>query len=99
MNKLALQEIDFYRLRDEVAGYCITQEGKDSFLQREPLTDSKKIEQLKNLSREWNVYLSAKKLNLLQTNDLLTILEKIVATAPSSKYEKRVRTILAKVER
>ena len=59
MNKLALQEIDFYRLRDEVAGYCITQEGKDSFLQREPLTDSKKIEQLKNLSREWNVYLSA----------------------------------------
>ncbi|MBP5601782.1 MAG: Smr/MutS family protein [Treponema sp.] len=59
MNKLALQEIDFYRLRDEVAGYCITQEGKDSFLQREPLTDSKKIEQLKNLSREWTVYLSA----------------------------------------
>ena len=59
MNSLALQEIDFYRLRDEVSGYCITEEARNSFLQREPLTDSKKIEQLKNLSREWTVFLSA----------------------------------------
>ena len=59
MNRQALQEIDFYRLRDEVAAYCITEEGKQSFLQREPLTDSKKLEHLKNLSREWNVFLSA----------------------------------------
>ncbi len=59
MNKLALQEIDFYRIRNQVADYCLTQEGKDSFLQREPLTDSKKIEELKNLSREWTVFLSA----------------------------------------
>ncbi|MBR6341217.1 MAG: hypothetical protein IKR64_04885, partial [Treponema sp.] len=59
MNTLALQEIDFYRIRDEVAGYCVTQEGKDSFLQREPLTDSKQIEQLKNLSREWSAYIGA----------------------------------------
>ena len=59
MNRQALQEIDFYRLRDEVAGYCITQEGHASFLQREPLTESKKIEHLKNLSREWTVFLSA----------------------------------------
>ncbi len=59
MNSLALQEIDFYRLRDEVAGFCITEEARQSFLQREPLTDSKKIENLKNLSREWTVFLSA----------------------------------------
>ena len=59
MNSLALQEIDFYRLRDEVAGFCITEEARLSFLQREPLTDSKKIENLKNLSREWTVFLSA----------------------------------------
>lgn len=59
MNTLALQEIDFYRLRDEVAGYCITSEGHDSFIKREPLTDSRQIEQLKNLSREWTVFLGA----------------------------------------
>ena len=59
MNSNALHEIDFYRLRDQVAAYCITQEGKESFLQREPLTDSKQIENLKNLSREWSKYLSS----------------------------------------
>ena len=59
MNKLALQEIDFYRLRDHIASYCITQEGKDLLLKREPFSDSKQIEQLKNLSREWASYLSA----------------------------------------
>ena len=59
MNSNALHEIDFYRLCDQVAAYCITQEGKESFLQREPLTDSKQIENLKNLSREWSKYLSS----------------------------------------
>ena len=59
MNSNALQEIDFYRLRDQVASFCITQEGKESFLQREPFTDSKQIENLKNISREWSKYLSA----------------------------------------
>ena len=59
MNTNALQEIDYYRLRDQVAAFCITQEGKESFLQRQPLTDSKQIEGLKNLSREWSKYFSA----------------------------------------
>lgn len=65
MNKQALQEIDYYRVRDEVASYCITQEAKDSFLQREPFTESKQIENLKNLSREWSKYLSASRKNPL----------------------------------
>ncbi len=65
MNKQALQEIDFYRVRNEVASYCITQEAKDSFLLREPFTESKQIENLKNLSREWSKYLSASRKNPL----------------------------------
>ena len=63
MNKVALQEIDFYRVRDQVAAYCITGEAKDLFLQREPYTDQKQIELLKNLSREWAKYLSASRKN------------------------------------
>ena len=65
MNKQALQEIDYYRVRDEVASYCITQEAKNFFLQREPFTESKQIENLKNLSREWSKYLSASRKNPL----------------------------------
>ena len=63
MNKSALQEIDFYRVRDQVAAYCTTQEAKELFLQREPLTEQKQIELLKNLSREWAKYLSASRKN------------------------------------
>ena len=53
MNTKTLKEIDFFRIRDEVAGFCVSEEGKESLLSRLPLTDSKKIEKLKNMSREW----------------------------------------------
>ena len=59
MNKLALQEIDFYRIRDEVALSCLTEEGKQSFLQREPFTKAADCEKLKDISREWAKYISA----------------------------------------
>ena len=58
MNVKTLTEIDFFRIRDEVAGYCVSSEGKDSLLKREPLKKTEEIEKLKNLSREWGVYLS-----------------------------------------
>ena len=53
MNTKTLTEIDFFRIRDEVAGYCLSKEGQDSLLARLPLTDKGKIENLKNMSREW----------------------------------------------
>lgn len=58
MDKKTLSEIDYYRLREEVAGYCVSLEGKNSLLEREPLTNSNEIEKLKNLSREWCAYLN-----------------------------------------
>lgn len=58
MNVKTLTEIDFFRIRDEVVGYCVSSEGKDSLLKREPLKKTEEIEKLKNLSREWGVYLS-----------------------------------------
>ena len=58
MNEKTLSEIDFYRIREEVAGFCVTQEGKQSLLEREPLTSSKKIEFYKNAGREWVTYYS-----------------------------------------
>ncbi|MCR4735946.1 MAG: Smr/MutS family protein [Treponema sp.] len=59
MNKKTLSEIDFYRIRDEVASLCLSQEGRNAFLEREPLTEAGKIEELKNLSREWTSFFSA----------------------------------------
>ena len=63
MNQKTLNEIDFYRIRDEIAGYCVSPEGHEKLLQREPLRKIEEIENLKNLSREWTVFFSAGRSN------------------------------------
>ena len=63
MNTKTLQEIDYYRIREEIAGYCLSPEGRDKLLAREPLRKSEEIENLKNLSREWSVFFSAGRAN------------------------------------
>ena len=63
MNTKTLQEIDYFRIRDEIAGYCVSTEGREKLLQREPLRKSDEIENLKNLSREWSVYFPAGRAN------------------------------------
>ena len=65
MNTKTLQEIDYFRIRDEIAGYCVSAEGRDKLLACEPLRKSEEIENLKNLSREWTVYYSAGRANPL----------------------------------
>lgn len=58
MNTKVLEEIDYFKIRDEVASFCVSEEGRNDFLQREPLTEYHQIEFLKKLSREWQTYLS-----------------------------------------
>jgi len=65
MNQKTLQEIDFFRLREEIAGYCISREGHEKLLTREPMRKLEEIEKLKNLSREWTLYLEAGRKNPL----------------------------------
>ena len=67
MNTKTLQEIDYYRLREEIAGYCVSAEGRQKLLEREPLRKSEEIENLKNLSREWSVFFSAGRANPVST--------------------------------
>lgn len=59
MNEKALKEIDFYRIRDDVAGFCVSEESKQVLLQRNPFTKVSEVEQLKNLSREWSLILNS----------------------------------------
>ena len=63
MNNKTLKEIDYFRIREEIAGYCLSPEGRDKLLAREPLRKSEEIENLKNLSREWSVFFSAGRAN------------------------------------
>lgn len=59
MNQKALNEIDYFRIRDVVASFCVSLEAKESLLQKEPLTNFNEIEKLKNMGREWTTYLDA----------------------------------------
>lgn len=63
MNNKTLQEIDYYRIREEIAGYCVSAEGRQKLLEREPLRKTEEIENLKNLSREWSLFFSAGRAN------------------------------------
>ena len=63
MNQKTLQEIDYFRIREEIAGYCVSAEGRQKLLEREPLRKTEEIENLKNLSREWSTYFSAGRAN------------------------------------
>ncbi len=57
MNK-TLEQIDYYTIRDAVADCAISEEGKNFLLRREPYHDAEKIEHLKEISREWEKFMS-----------------------------------------
>ena len=61
MNRKTLTELDYYRIKETVAGYCVSEEGKNDILNREPFTEYSKYDFLKNLSREWSQCLSSSK--------------------------------------
>lgn len=79
MNKKTLTEIDFYRIREEVASYCVSEEGKTELLNREPLSQLEKIEELKNCSKEWE------KLSIISRNSLVSSWEPIKFLIPIIK--------------
>ncbi len=59
MNKRTLTELDYYRIRDLIASYCVSEEGKNLLCRTEPYTDIEKISELKNTGNEWLSYISS----------------------------------------
>ncbi len=53
------EELDFYRIRKQVARFAASEEGKNLLLRREPGTDRDEIAGLKALGSEWAVYLKS----------------------------------------
>ncbi|MBP5158349.1 MAG: endonuclease MutS2, partial [Treponema sp.] len=60
------QELDFYRIRAQVAGLAASEEGKSLLAQREPTADREEIEKLKELGKEWATYLKSARPSPLQ---------------------------------
>lgn len=54
------QELDFYRIREKVAGCALTEEGKELLLKRESTSDKQTVLRLKSLGRQWSIYLNSR---------------------------------------
>ena len=59
MNHKNLEQLDFFRVREIVSSFAMTQEGKENVLSILPYTDKKQISNAKNLSKDWADYLQA----------------------------------------
>lgn len=75
-----LTQIDYYRLRETIAGFCFSKEGQQELLQREPLTDIEEISTLKQRAYEWTIYINSARKNalsawepVLPVTDLLSV--------------------------
>ncbi len=84
MNIKTLKELDYYKIRDEIADYCVSAEGKKALLEREPFKELNKIDQLKKFSQEWESYLHNSKSNPLKSWDEIFHLFAIIKTSGTS---------------
>ena len=67
MDRKTLEELDYYKIRDEVSGFCKSEESKFIMAHLEPFTDAQKIHRRKQLSREWTVCINSTKPNALDS--------------------------------
>lgn len=58
MDKKTLTELDYYRIREQIACFCVAEESRFMMSRLEPLSDCEKIKKSKDLGREWQKYLS-----------------------------------------
>ena len=54
MNKKTFIELEFYKLRKEVAAFCASEEGRDELLRRTPSTEREEVCRLKSLALDWS---------------------------------------------
>lgn len=59
MNQRSLDILEYPRIREEIAGFCMSEEGRHALMSAEPLCDSQEIERRKTLGRAWMRALSA----------------------------------------
>ncbi len=58
MHDKTLEELAYFRIRDQIASFCASEESYEVFIHKKPLTDFNQIESLKSLGREWSTILN-----------------------------------------
>jgi len=93
MNAKTLSEIDYFRIRDEVADFCVSEEGRLSFFHREPFKDLNQIELYKNAGREWTTYISSTNKSPLFSWEPIKALFPIIKTRGACLSLEQVRAL------
>ena len=93
MDTKTLTEIDYFRIREEVAGYCASSEGKAALLERLPSTNSEEIERWKGMSREWMLCHSTSKGSILRGWENCTPLIPIIKTNGAALSLEQLRAL------
>lgn len=60
-NEKTLEQLDYCRIRDTIAGYCFSTEGQNLLQKRLPSTNLEEIQKLKTLAKEWIIYINSSK--------------------------------------
>mgnify|MGYP000993069083 CR=1 FL=1 len=59
MDERTLDALEYGRVRETIAGNCMSEEGRDALVAREPLADPAEIARLKGLCSQWQLALSS----------------------------------------
>ncbi|MCM1321363.1 MAG: Smr/MutS family protein [Bacteroides sp.] len=59
MNKTILEQLDYFRVLEEIAGYCLSEDARNRLLCRFPSADAAQISSRKIAAAEWMRYASA----------------------------------------
>ncbi len=65
MEKKTLEQLDYFRIRDTIAGFCMTEEGKQVLMERSPFIDKKDMQLAKDEAREWRQYIESGSVRIL----------------------------------
>ena len=88
MHDKTLEELAYFRIRDEISGFCVANESRELMLKRKPLTEIEKIEYLKDLGREWTTLLNSTKNSFIQSwNDIHSFLGLLTSDGATLEQE------------
>lgn len=79
MNEKTLEQLDYFKIRDEIAACCMSLEAKNTLARRLPFTKKELIDVLKKQAAQWKSFLDSGKENPLSSwNELQPILSLLV---------------------
>lgn len=66
MDTKTLEQLDYFRLRAIISGFCMSEEGKDLVSQRLPYTQSLELSKQKEIASQWKIFLDSGKTGALK---------------------------------